>query len=127
MNWLTSIFSALFEAIAGAVGRDTTPAPPPEPLIPPPGFDSIERAERERLGRLRAAEAETPPGPGGVEHDRATPQPVILPPPLPPRTPQASDPHDRAENGGAMGTQPIVADADDVYDDIEPEPSTRRP
>ncbi len=116
MNWLTSLLTSVVEAIATALGRrDTTPAPPPQPPPAEPGFDAIERVEDVRLARLR-------------EQERATPQPVILPPPLPPRTPFASEPGDRAENGGAMGVQPVVVNTgDDPYEAIESEPSTRRP
>ncbi len=116
MNWLTTFLTTVVEAIATALGRrDTTPAPPPQSPPAEPGFDDIERAEDARLAKLR-------------EQERATPQPVILPPPLPPRTPLASVPEDRAENGGAMGTTRRPADTgDDPYEAIEPEPSTRRP
>ncbi len=116
MNWLTTLLTSVVDAIATALGRrDTTPAPPPQPPPAEPSFDDIERAEDARIAKLR-------------EQERATPQPVILPPPWPKRDQLVSSPEHRAENSGAMGTQPVVVDTgDDPYEAIEPEPSTRRP
>ncbi len=111
MKWeaLGAFLGGLFAALGEKLFGPKEPPPAPAPLPEQPAFRDIDAKVDAMLERLEAE-----------ERGRDSAKPVILPPPLPPRTPIASAPEDRAENGGALR-------GEDTFDPYEDEPPTVKP